>query len=47
MKQLISRLSCWWSKQFFDIHKAEDDVRGIPDHFGEYRCQRCNKIFKL
>jgi len=47
MIQWINQLRCWWSKQFFDIHKSMDDIKGIPDHFNEYKCQRCGKIFKL
>lgn len=39
---------CWWSINYYNIHKKEDDIRGgIPDNYGEYNCKRCGKIFKL
>ena len=37
---------CWWSFNYYDIHIEKDDIKGVPDIFDEYTCQRCKKIFK-
>lgn len=51
MKSLVQYLKnqfiCWWSYWYYDIHDASDDIKQVPDHFGQYTCQRCGKIYKL
>jgi len=46
MKKFIAYLRCYWSFYFYDIHTEKDDIKGVPDMFSEYTCQRCGKIFK-
>ena len=42
-----AKFRCWWSHWYYDVHIPQDDIKGIPDIFEEYTCQRCGKIFKI
>jgi hypothetical protein len=46
LTNLFNKFVCWWSHYYNDIHQPSDDVRGVPDHFEEYTCQRCGATFK-
>lgn len=47
LKRPLNYLICWFSYWYWDIHTEKDDIKGIPDVFKQYTCQRCGKIFKL
>lgn len=47
MKTIRNWFVCWWSEYYYNIHKREDDIRGVPDHYGEYTCKRCGKVYKV
>lgn len=41
---------CWWGQKFkIDIHDypVRKGGDGVPSHFYEYRCHKCNKNFTI
>lgn len=41
------RLTCWFSKHFYDVHDYPDGHLGYPEHFENHCCTRCGTTFTI